>query len=346
MELGDIHRCSDSIVTTLLMNDKYKNITDRKRLLLKKTILFLFLFIISNLALKAQQDPQFSQNRFNQLTVNPGFAGSSGLINFSLLNRYQWVGFPGAPVTVVFNADAALHLIGKSDGIGLSVVNDVIGFEKNISIGLNYSWRTKVGNGTLGSGISIGLINKNLNLDVSGIDGGDLVNLTDPSLPQGATNGILVDFGAGAYYQGKNFILALSAKHINQPAYSFVESGKYSLRRHYYLSGSYTFQMADQRLELLPSFFFKADATTWQTDINVTLQYDKRYWGGIGYRLDDAIVITAGTELWNGIKFGYSYDISTSALSRYNSGSHEFFIAYSLLINKKRTHPYRSVRFL
>lgn len=328
------------------MNDKYKNITDCKRQLLNKFILLCLLLIISNLALKAQQDPQFSQNRFNQLMVNPGFAGSSGLINFSLLNRYQWVGFPGAPVTIVFNTDAALHLIGENDGVGLSIVNDVIGFEKNISIGLSYSWRTKVGNGTLGSGISIGLINKNLNLDVSGIDGSDLTNLTDLSLPQGEANGILADIGAGVYYQCKNFNFAVSAKHMNQPALYFVQSGKYSLRRHYYMSTTYMFQMADKRLELVPSFFFKTDATTWQTDISLTLQYDKRYWGGIGYRVDDAIIITAGTELWNGIKFGYSYDINTSALARYNSGSHEFFLAYSVLLNKKRTHPYKSVRFL
>lgn len=328
------------------MNDKYKNITDRKRQLLNKTILLWLLLNITNFVALGQQDPQFSQNRFNQLTVNPGFAGSSGLINLSLLNRYQWVGFPGAPVTTVFNTDASVHLIGSNDGIGLSLINDIIGFEKNISVGLNYSWRTKVGNGQLGSGISLGLMNKNLNLDMTGIDGSDLVNLSDPSLPQGKASGVMADIGAGIFYQHKNYEFALSARHLNQPTLSFDESGRYSLKRHYYMSGSYTFQMANERLEALPSFFYKTDATTWQADINMTLQYDKRFWGGLGYRFGDALVITAGAELWNGIKFGYSYDISISALSRYNSGSHEFFIAYSLLLYKNRTHKYRSVRFL
>jgi len=328
------------------MNDKYKNITDRKRQLLKKTILLCFLLNITNFVALGQQDPQFSQNRFNQLTVNPGFAGSSGLINFSLLNRYQWVGFPGAPVTTVFNTDASVHLIGKNDGIGLSLMNDAIGFEKTISVGLNYSWRTKVGNGQLGSGVSLGLVNKNLNFDMTGIDGSDLVNLSDPSLPQGKASGVMADIGAGIFYQHKNYEFALSARHLNQPTLSFNESGRYSLKRHYYMGGSYTLQMANERLEALPSFFFKTDATTWQADINMTLQYDKRLWGGLGYRFGDALIITAGAELWNGIKFGYSYDISISALSRYNSGSHEFFIAYSVLLYKKHIHKYRSVRFL
>ncbi len=329
------------------MNDKYKNITDRKRELLKKLILScLFLFICNFVAL-SQQDPQFSQNRFNQLTVNPGFAGSSGLINFSLLNRYQWVGFPGAPVTIVFNADAAAHIIGKNDGIGLSVINDVIGFEKNVSIGLNYSWRTHLGKGLLGTGVSFGFMNKSLDMsDINRWSDMDNFNQTDQGLPQGKASGVLVDIGAGLFYQNKDFELALSARHLNQPVLLFEESGTYSLRRHYYMSGSYTVQMANERLEALPSFFFKTDATTWQADINMTLQFDKRLWGGIGYRIKDAIIITAGAELWNGIKFGYSYDISTSSLSRYNAGSHELFLAYSVLLNKKHTHKYKSVRFL
>jgi len=329
------------------MNDKNINITDRKRQLLNKAILLLVMLIISNFVANAQQDPQFSQNRFNQLTVNPGFAGSSGLINFSLLNRYQWVGFPGAPVTIVFNADASAHLIGKNDGIGLSVVNDVIGFEKNVSVGLNYSWRTKLGKGILGSGFSLGLMNKNLDMsEINRWSDFDNFNLTDPGLPQGKASSVLVDIGAGFYYQCKNFELSLSARHLNQPTLLFDETGRYSLRKHYYLSGSYNVQMANERFEVLPSFFFKTEATTWQADLNMNVIFDKRIWGGIGYRVKDAIILTFGTELWNGIKFGYAYDISTSSLSRYNAGSHEIFLAYSVLLNKKRTHKYRSVRFL
>lgn len=328
------------------MNDKYKYITEFICKLLNKSLLLWIILIFSIFAAKAQQDPQFSQNQFNQLTVNPGYAGSSGFVNFSVLNRYQWVGFPGAPVTIVFNTDGAFHLVGKNDGLGLSIMSDVIGFEKNVSVGLNYSWRKKVGSGILGSGISIGFLNKNLKIDMSGVDGSDLVNLSDPALPQTEANGVLADLGAGLYYQQKDYFLAFSVKHINQATLSFDESGKYSLRRHYYLSAGYTLQMSDARLVALPSVFLKSDATTWQADLNMTVQYDKRFWGGLGYRFQDAIIISIGSELWNGIKFGYSYDVSTSALSRYNSGSHEIFLAYSVLLNKKRTHAYKSVRFL
>ena len=112
------------------------------------------------------------------------------------------------------------------------------------------------------------------------------------------------------------------------------------------MSGSYNLQMSNERLVAIPSFFFKTEAVNWQADINMTIQFDKRIWGGIGYRVKDAVMISFGTELWNGIKFGYSYDLSISSLSSYSAGSHEFFIAYSVLLNKKRMHKYKSVRFL
>ena len=328
------------------MNDNRINITYRKRQLLKKLILFWILVIISIFAVNAQQDPQFSQNWLNQLTVNPGFAGSSGPVNVSILNRFQWVGFPGAPVTTVFNADASLHLIGKNDGVGLSIMNDVIGFEKNVSVSLNYSWRTELGKGKIGSGVSLGLMNKNLNFDMTGVDGSDLVNLSDPSLPQGKVSGVMADIGLGLFYNDENLELAISGKHLNRPSFNFDQTGKYTLLRSYYISGRYTAQMADDRLEAQPSIFFKTDPASWQADLNMTFLYDKRYWGGIGYRIGDAVIITFGTELWNGIKFGYSYDVSISALSRYNSGSHEFYLAYSFLLYKKHDHQYKSVRFL
>jgi type IX secretion system PorP/SprF family membrane protein len=313
---------------------------------MKRAILSSFILFISIFVSKAQQDPQFSQNKLNQLAVNPGYAGSSNVINFSLLNRYQWVGFPGAPVTTVFNADATLRLIGKNDGLGLSIMNDAIGYEKNVSVGLMYSWRTEVGGGKLGSGISLGLMNKNLKPDWISVDGNDLVNLSDPAIPKQEVNGILADIGAGLFYQHKDYFLALSAKHINQPSFSYELAGKYSMRIHYYLMGGYNFRLNNEMFELLPTFFLKTDATAYQVDLNMIVQYDKRLWGGFGYRPGDAVILIMGAELRNGIKFGYAYDISTSALSRYNSGSHEVFLAYSVLLGKKKTHKYKSVRFL
>ena len=301
---------------------------------------------ICTFAASAQQDPQISQHMFNQLMTNPGFAGNSGEINMMLLNRQQWVGFPGAPVTTVFQTDAALKLIGDADGLGFTVVKDAIGYEKNVSFGLDYSYRFKLGQGMLGFGFSVGLMNKNLSPGWSETLGGDLVDNSDPALPKQVVNGVLTDIGAGFYYKQKKYYLALSVTHLNQPSFAFEETGHYSLKRHYYLTGGYNLEMNDDRFMLQPSFFAKTDGTTSQLDLDLMLQYNKRFWGGIGYRNSDAVMIFMGVEMQNGLRIGYSYDLNTSVLSRYNSGSHELFISYAVLLNKNRGQKAKSVRFL
>ena len=225
-------------------------------------------------------------------------------------------------------------------------MNDVIGYEKNVSVGFLYSWRKQLGTGMLGSGISLGLMNKDLKPGWTGADGSELVNLSDPEIPQQETNGILADVGIGLFYQNKDYYLGLSVKHISQPSFSYEQTGRYSIPRNYNLTGGYNIRTENEIVELLPSFFFKTDAAAYQIDLNMLVRYDNRLWGGLGYRLDDAVILLLGAELRNGIRYGYAYDMSTSALSRYNSGSHEVYLAYSVLLGKKKTHKYKSVRFL
>ena len=47
---------------------------------MKKIISFLFLGFIVNLAAFGQQDPQYTNNMFYKLGVNPGYAGADGAI--------------------------------------------------------------------------------------------------------------------------------------------------------------------------------------------------------------------------------------------------------------------------
>jgi type IX secretion system PorP/SprF family membrane protein len=215
-----------------------------------------------------------------------------------------------------------------------------------VTYGLDYSYRLTVGSGLLGCGISVGVINKNLRPDWSEAEGGELIDGSDPSLPKQEVNGILTDFGAGLYYRHKNYYLSLSSLHLTQPSFTFEESGHYSLRRHYYLSGGYYLQPNDDRFTVLPSFYYKSDGTTSQIDLDLIVQYNKRFWGGIGYRKSDAVVVFLGLEMLNGLKVGYSYDLNTSVLSRYNSGSHELFVSYAVILNKNKGQKTKSVRFL
>jgi hypothetical protein len=48
----------------------------------------------------------------------------------------------------------------------------------------------------------------------------------------------------------------------------------------------------------------------------------------------------------NGLKIGYAYDLTTSALSGYTGGSHEIYLGYSFDLGKNRIKKYKSIRYL
>ena len=49
---------------------------------------------------------------------------------------------------------------------------------------------------------------------------------------------------------------------------------------------------------------------------------------GASYRFKDAVVLVAGVRVKNRLKLAYSYDIVTSPLRTYNSGSHEIILSF------------------
>ena len=51
-------------------------------------------------------------------------------------------------------------------------------------------------------------------------------------------------------------------------------------------------------------------------------------WGGLSYRLKDALSVLLGYIYDEQIYFGYAYDIGLSGLRKFNSGTHEIMIGY------------------
>ncbi len=312
---------------------------------MKKVISFLFFIIIVNLAAEGQQDPQFTNNMFFKLGVNPGYAGSENAINGILLNRYQWAGFEGAPKTTVFSADAAVNIFGSPSGIGLTIINDEIGFEKNVLVNFAYAYKLPLSFGNLGMGLSLGFFNKSIN-GIWEFPDGELWDDTDYAIPQGDVSQMAFDVGFGLYLTTNKYYLGASVTHLNQAAIQYADLASTYLSRHYYLTGGYNIKLPNPLFELRPSVMLKSDLASWQADLNLLVVYDEKYWGGLNYRFDDAVSLLLGTELINGLKVGYSFDVVTSAIGRYGYGSHEIFIGYSLDLEKNRTRKYKSIRYL
>lgn len=295
----------------------------------------------------AQQDAQFSYNMFNHLFVNPGFAGSNEAICANAINRHQWMGFDGYPMSTVFNVDAPISKINS--GVGLSILNDKAGNEKNVDIKLAYSYRLDLGDGKLGLGLNVGLLNKTYTgtwvtpSDLIGSGGGQ-----DPSIPQANDSHMAFDMSLGAFYRTNNLYAGLSSTHLTQSKMKYNNINASYLRRHYYFTAGYFYQLPNNPLfEIRPSVYIKTDGSTSQLDVNASVIYNKMIWGGVSYRTSDAIIGMLGIELKNGLKVGYAFDIVTSQIGSYNRLSHEFLVGYCFNISvDKRRGSYKSVRFL
>lgn len=300
---------------------------------LRLTIASIFSLVLSA---NAQQDPQLSQNMFNRLAVNPGYAGMSDAICGTAIGRSQWLGFEGSPRTFILSADMPIKAI--KGGAGLTITSDAIGVESNIYAKLAYSYHLKLGEGKLGLGLDLGMMNKSLGAGLNPLQA------NDPSIPASAVGATVFDASLGAYYTTKQYYVGISSTHLPQSTFN-LDLYKYQSRRHYYLMAGYNYQI-NPDIELRPSIFIKNAATT-QFDINCNVHYKNKLWGGLSYRFQDAVIVMVGADVYKGLKLGLAYDVNTSKLNPYNNGTIEFMLNYCFKIKTDKPRQiYRNVRYL
>ena len=294
---------------------------------------------MSVVSVSAQQDPQFSQNMFNKLANNPGFAGSRGLIATSVLHRSQWMGFGedggAAASTQNFSIDAELPFM--HGGVGLNIVKDNIAQYSNLGLQASYAYRTELGVGQIGMGMSVGMFQ-------SGLNGGFLNAATDgdPAIP-GDVSGSSLDLGAGIYYNTQDVYIGISSAHLTEPTIEWSDGQDYKMERHYFLIAGYTHDL-NPMLLLHPSIYLKSDGATSQLDINTSLIYNNKMWGGVSYRLDEGLVFLTGLNVNKDLKLGLAYDV---VLNQIGNNSIEVMLGYNFKVNyNKAVSKYKNPRFL
>lgn len=92
---------------------------------------------------------------------------------------------------------------------------------------------------------------------------------------------------------------------------------------------------------------FRNSGTATSVDCTLRATYNRRFWGGVSYRYDDAVTVMAGANI-KSVRIGYAYDIGISSWSKSSKGSHEVMATYVMDINldKKKRAPQKSIRLL
>ena len=302
-------------------------------------ILIISLVVFSLKSASAQQDPQFSQNMFNKLANNPGYAGSESGISTSVLHRSQWMGFGddgAAASTQNFSVNSEIPAI--SGGVGLNIVKDNIASFSNLGIQASYAYRTQLGFGQIGMGMSVGMYQ-------SGLNGGALIpsQSGDPVIPSGDVKGSKLDIGAGLYFNNQNMYIGISSAHMTEPTIEWSDGQDFNLTRHYFLISGYNYEI-NSLLSLHPSIYLKHDGSTSQLDVNTNLIYNERLWSGLSYRVDEGIILLAGMQVNEDLKFGLAYDLT---ISNPMSNSFELMLGYNFKVQTtKSISKYKNPRFL
>ncbi|MFA6400536.1 MAG: PorP/SprF family type IX secretion system membrane protein [Salinivirgaceae bacterium] len=307
------------------------------------------LFFVLSINIFGQITNYSSLNMFNQMYYNPGYAGDGNDIEAKILVRNQWMGFPGQPNTQTFNIDAPFKLFNQQHGAGLSIINDKIGNYSNVGLNISYAYRRSLVQGNLGIGIG-------LNMTSSGLDGTWVKNEeTDPSIPElGGNKPFIFDLNLGVFYRADNLYLSISSMNLSQTRIKYIEEGTGNTAsntsffgRSVYISTGYDYQLANPLFSIQPGAFIASDFASTQLSISSLITYNKRFFGGLSYKVTDAFIFIAGVDLPSGIQVAVSYDINTSRIIKSSFGSFEFMVGYKFNLDMdKDNRKFKSVRFL
>jgi type IX secretion system PorP/SprF family membrane protein len=278
----------------------------------------------------AQQYPVFTQYYFNEMVINPAYAGNHIQFSATTTYRNQWVNFPGAPRT--FSVSAHTALLKSKVGVGFLVNHDEIGSYKNDHIYAMYSYMLRFRNSTLAMGLQAGV-------NVVGADFSklDLQSIDDASFAP--FKGVKPNFGAGIYFSKKNYFIGFSVPFLVN---STVAAGGFEnvlneirQRRYYFLRGGAVFPLrGNPNIQINPSILVRSqEGQPLSVDLNNGFIFYEAFSVGVSWRSGDSFISFINLKLSERFYFAYSYDWTSSGLNKFSNGSHEFLLNYRAHIN-------------
>ena len=296
---------------------------------MKKTILIITTLLLCQTALRAQQDPQYTQYMYNMSVINPAYTTNEpGMLNFGALYRSQWRNVVGSPKTLTFFSHAPLS---EKIETGLSLIRDNIGdgAVKETNIYADFAYILKLDDK---SNLSLGL-KGGVTFFETNFDGFMLPEVQDDPNFNENVNNTFPNIGAGAFYHRQNFYAGLSVPNLLTSTHlenrdGITRTGSENI--HLFMTSGYVYEL-NSDLKLKPSVLAKVvQGAPLTVDVSLNALFLNRFEGGLSYRLDDSISAMFNLSVLPSLRIGYAYDYTLSNLSSYSSGSHEIFVLFNL----------------
>src|SRR5690606_11554082 len=211
----------------------------RFNLKLTTRVIIIILILISEHII-AQQKVQFTQYMFNNLVINPAYAGADEALSLTFIQRSQWSGVDKSPTTQTLSGHTLFKQ--KQIGLGLTIINDKIGVHKNLSALSNYAYHLKTGtNSYLSMGVQAGIHNKKS--DYASLVG---ISNNDPKLSNSIISHTFFDFGMGIYFRSPAWHIGISAPELIPETISINDTSSIRLSYvNYFLFSKYKIKLSE-----------------------------------------------------------------------------------------------------
>ncbi len=303
-----------------------------KKLIMNRKLnyIILFLFCLNSFWSLAQQDPQFTQYMYNTMSVNPAYTGSRGHLSILGLHRSQWVGLNGAPTTQNLGIDGP---IGNNVGLGINIINDALGPVNELFVDANFSYTIRLDD-----------LDRKLSFGVRG--GGRIFSVDfskgttenpDILFANNINSKFFPTIGAGVYYHTRRSYLGFSIPNFfTQEHFDEIQQAIAVERLHYFFIAGTVFEL-NRDVLFKPAAFVKwVPGAPIIADVSANFLIKETLTLGAAYRWDDSFSGLIGLQISPALFAGYSYDLTTTDLKNYNSGTHEIFLRYEFKTEQRK----------
>lgn len=272
----------------------------------------------------AQQDPQYNLYQFNQMVINPAYAGARDGLSVVASVRNQWAGFDGAPKTSCIS----LHgpVLNKHVGVGLTIISDRMGPRNMFGMYGNFAYVLKLSNKwKLSLGLNGGYNRYQFDFAKLNFKSTENNNLFTQTQTYDA-----VDINSGLYLRSNTFFVGLSSTHISSKTlydYSLGSNGgniSYRLRTHTFFTIGKSFMLSENVI-FSPTVLLKSTEHSKQMDLNLNFFLFKKLWLGAFVRGGYGPGFLMQYYVTNKLRVAYSYDTGVKDVRRLGP-SHEIMI--------------------
>ena len=335
-----------------------------------KIITGILLVVILAAERSIAQDPVFSQYYNAPVYLNPALIGDEEEMLFNLNYRSQWKTlhqpYRTGQASFIYPFYSSIHKdpVDHVGGMGVSVFNDVSGFNNNFkttggNVSFAYNLQLQSTNiNRISFGIQVGVINNRI--DTEGFQWGQQYDPETGGYNPGKVPAELSQFESSTvlditpgvfwrfYNQNRSSIIAsafsgIAVSHLNRPNESNLQNEEDRLPLLYKYHGGVVFALSEKAnvsANILTLFQDKEN----QTNLGAFFSYLLPFQGdgifsnsisriGTWYRASDSFILS--TEfVTNSFLLGFSYDWNVSDLNNFDSGIGAYEISLGLRFNR------------